>query len=108
MRNKRGAAMAINTIILLVIGIAVLVMLILGFTMGFSKVLPFLSSENVQSIVEGCRTACLTSAKYAYCTQNRTLIDESENPYIGSCLQFTTNDSLKVFGIEECPSITCP
>ena len=107
MRNKRGQGMSTTTIILLVLGIAVLVMLILGFMMGFSKILPFLSSENVQSIVDGCKTSCLTSAKYAYCDQNRTLYDENEDAYEFSCDQFSKDATLTKFGIEECPSIKC-
>ena len=107
MRNKRGAAIAVNTIIFLILGIAILVMLILGFTIGFNKLLPFLSSENVKDVVTACNSACITSSQYAFCTQNRTLIDENKIEYRNSCNGFATDSEFSKFGIDTCGPLTC-
>lgn len=108
MMNKRGAEMATSTIILLVLGVLVLVMLILGFSVGFSKILPFLSGENIDDIVQGCKTSCATQSVYGFCSQNRTLVDENEKEYPDTCYQFSIEENsakyLK-FGIDKCPGL---
>jgi hypothetical protein len=106
MMNKRGAEMAVSTIILLVLGLAVLVMLILGFTMGFGKILPFLSSSNVDSIVNGCQASCATQSVYGYCTQVRNLIDDTGKKVDQPCVNLS-NGSYSQYGIKQC-SIDCP
>ena len=73
--NKRGQGMSTNTIILLVIGVVILVVLILGFTLGFGKILPFLKpGNNVAEVAQKCDIACNTQAKFAYCTTKQNVV----------------------------------
>lgn len=72
-KNNRGQDLSTSTIILIILGIAVLVILIFGFMMGWNKVLPFLSPPNVDTIVSQCQAACTTSNVYDYCSSPKTL-----------------------------------
>ena len=72
--NKRGQGLSVNAIILIVLGVVVLAVLIFGFTVGFGKILPFISSgNNVDTIVTACSTACTTNNVLGYCTTPREI-----------------------------------
>lgn len=76
--NKKGAEMAISTIIVIALGLVILVILIMGFSSGWSnlweKVTGFGGGKvNVQSVIQGCELACTTSAQYDYCGKTSTL-----------------------------------
>ena len=58
--------MSTTTIILLILGVIVLVVLILGFTIGWNKIVPWISSNNVNTIVTSCDAACATGDKYGF------------------------------------------
>jgi len=73
--NKRGQGLSTNAIILIVLGVVVLVILITGFTLGWSKIAPFLSKDNVDTITTNCEIACSTNAKYDYTGKIRELND---------------------------------
>ena len=73
MLNKRGQGLSVNAIILIVLGIAVLALMIFGFTMGWNKVLPFLGGDTVDDIVDDCNTACLATQQYNFCVRVREL-----------------------------------
>jgi hypothetical protein len=77
--NKRGQGLSVNAIILIVLGVVVLAVLIFGFTVGFGKILPFISSgDNVETIKTACSTACSTSNTLGYCTTPREIkIDDA-------------------------------
>ncbi len=106
MENKRGQGLSTNAIILIILGIAVLVMLILGFTIGWSKLLPFLSSQNVDSVSNGCVAACSQKSVYGFCTQERELIPAEGDPEKDTCYNFATNFTrYGKYGIEKCPSL---
>ncbi len=111
MLNKRGQGLQISTIILFVLGVAVLVVLILGFVIGWEKLFPWLTpGNNVENIVSQCQVACGTGNTYGYCTMERTLKAEDLNvegkhEVKGSCNTFST--SYSTYGISACPSITC-
>ena len=60
MLNKRGQGMSINAVIIIVLGIIVLAVIILGFSLGWDKFVPFLSpSNNVDEVKKNCEFACL-------------------------------------------------
>jgi len=114
-RNRRGQeGMSITAVIGIILGIVVLVVLVLGFTIGWNKFLPFIfSSNNVENIKTTCSTACATNNEYDYCTLNRTLKAE-DLPKIdgkvpksvkGSCNSFVTNTAYTQYGIERCPQL---
>ena len=110
--NRRGQGMSVNTIILIIIGILVLVFLIVGFTLGWNKIFPFINPpNNVQQIADKCTFACSTSAKFDYCTANRevsikdgvTILGKKETTFEATCFDLSTVTSL---GINPC-SIEC-
>ena len=106
MLNRKGQGMSTNTIILLILGLAVLIVLVLGFTMGWSKIAPFLSSSNVDTIATACETACSLGSTYDYCTAPRTLKDAEGNEIKASCAVLSKESSLKQYGIKDC-SLNC-
>ena len=100
MLNKRGQGMSINAVIIIVLGIIVLAVIILGFSLGWDKFVPFLSpSNNVDEIRENCEFACRQNQQYAFCSQPRDLITES-GTYEGSCNAFVTGIGVKKEGEE--------
>ena len=110
MLNKRGQGMSTNTIILLILGIVILVVLVLGFAIGWDKMVPWLSKDNVSTIVNQCETACTTGDTYGFCTKDRTLNDGT-NKYSGTCNDFSLDankDKYSKYGIGKCNAITCP
>lgn len=122
-KHKKGQEMSTTTIILIILGIIVLVVLVLGFRIGWDKVLPFLPSNNIQNVVTACGSACATGSQYDYCTAQRTLktddlIGTNGKPMVdtdgklikqvvGNCDTFSKAPYTK-YNIEACPSITCP
>lgn len=108
MENKRGQGMSVNTIILLVLGIFVLVVLILGFTMGWGKLSSFLSNKNVDTIQQACNMACSTKSVYSFCSEKRELIGDEKFKDV-TCY-FLANDELNgmsKYGIDKCEDVTC-
>jgi len=70
--NKRGQQLSTTAIILIVLGILILVFLIIGFSIGWSKILPWIKpSNNVKEVADACNLACNTGAKYSYCSEKR-------------------------------------
>ncbi len=113
MKSKRGQGLSTNAIILIILGVVVLVVLIVGFTVGWNKLLPFVSTNNVENIKTGCTLACTTGNVYDFCTQSRTLKADDPNLPDGkatsNCFDFSNPEGQYVrFGIGSCPSITCP
>ncbi len=104
--DKRGQGLSTNAIVLIILGIFILVILILGFSLGWDKLLPFLSKENVNDVVQGCNLACLNGEKYDFCIQTRELIDSNGNKVETTCHLFSIADELEDYGIEEC-NIDC-
>lgn len=105
MNNKRGQGMSTNTIILLILGIVVLVVLILGFTMGWDKIAPWISSNNVDTIVTSCEAACAINGAYDFCMAGRDLKAED-----GKLKEVTCNylaEKQLLYGINKCSSISC-
>lgn len=104
--DKRGQELSTNAIIMIIIGVIVLVVLILGFSLGWNKVLPFVSSNNVQNIQTGCSTACSTSNAYDYCYTLRDINTGTLTLKNTTC-NYLAQDQ-PTYGISLCSSITCP
>jgi hypothetical protein len=70
--------------------------------MGWDKLLPFVSTNNVENIKTSCNIACSTSGVYDFCTQNRTLkADDAE--VIATC--DTLSKDYTQYGIAECSGL---
>lgn len=103
--DKRGQGLSVNAIILIVLGIIVLVMLIIGFVMGWDKIMPWLKpTNNVQDVSNACSLACSTGAKYTFCFEKRELVTEDEVIEDATCY-FLSKKRAK-YGVEGC-SIGC-
>ena len=106
MQNKRGQELSTNAIIMIVLGVVVLVVLVVGFFLGWGKIAPWLSKDNVETIVNGCGTACSTSSTFDYCSTEREL--KSQGTTIKTtCVLFSTVDDYSKYGIQPCPGIQC-
>lgn len=86
--NKRGQQMTLGTIIAIVLGIAVLVFLIFGFSSGWGNMWDRITNfgggkVNVNAVVQGCELACSSNSVYDYCTKKRELVLEDKNTTIG-------------------------
>lgn len=119
--NKRGQSLSTGAIILIILGVIVLVVLALGFTIGWNKLTPWLSQgNNVQAIATQCSTYCSLTSTYDYCARQMTVTANSIT-YNGTCNQFANDPSkitskpvdsnlatnVKSFGVASCPAITC-
>ena len=105
--NKRGQGLSTNAIILIILGIVVLVLLILGFTLGWNQLIPWLKTNNVATIVNACEAACSIGSTYDYCTMERTLKDAEGNEIKASCFILSENYQVK-YGVKACSSTSCP
>ena len=70
--------MTLGTIIAIVLGIAVLVFLIFGFSTGWNNMWNRITEfggggANVDTIVQACALDCTTGSEYGFCTQVRTV-----------------------------------
>lgn len=107
--DKKGQGLSVNAIILIVLGVLVLVVMIIGFTVGWEKIAPWLSSENVESVVQGCETACTTNSVFSYCTKTRVLNDGTDE-IEDTCQNFAdpaNADKYSKYGIPRCQGL-CP
>lgn len=108
--NKRGQELSVNTLILIIIGVLVLVFLIIGFTIGWQKIFPFITPGNtVKDVSDKCILSCKTQSSYDYCTTKREIrvdepIDVLGDKFMASCYELK---DVNVLGIEGCPSISC-
>ena len=75
--NKKGQEMSVSTIVLIVIGIIVLVMLILGFSMGWQnlwgKINIFGGGSNLDTIINSCNIAATSDSTASYCNDFKML-----------------------------------
>lgn len=106
--ERRGQGLSTSAIVLIVLGVIVLVILVLGFTIGWNRLLPFVQNNNVENIQTACSVACSTGNSYDFCTQNRTLKTDTLE-FTDNCEGFATNTTYQQynFGIDECAEITC-
>ena len=86
MFNKRGQDLSIGTLILIVLGIVVLVLLILGFSLGWSnlweKVGIFQGGSGVESVIQSCKIAASTDALFTYCSDFKQIKVDGKTEYL--------------------------
>jgi hypothetical protein len=107
MENKKGQGMSISTIILLILGLVILVVLILGFVLGWNKILPWISSNNVDTIKTSCETACSINGQYDFCSVKRDVNDGDNKKFSATCQELATNQVYisRGYGIAACPNL---
>jgi len=102
MKDKRGQGLSTNAIILIVLGVVVLAVMVIGFTLGWDKIAPWISTSNVDTIVTQCNVACSTNSVDSFCNLERDLKGASIPDG-----KYTCNDLIgKGIGVDSC-SISC-
>ena len=101
--NRRGQGLSTNAIILIVLGVVVLAVLVIGFTVGWGKIAPWISTSNVDTIVTACNVACSTNSIYDYCSRPRELKAEETLKDV-TC--YYLSEKQPKYGVEKC-SVSC-
>jgi len=111
-KNSRGQGLSTNAIILIILGVIILVILILGFTLGWGTILPWIKSNNVDTIVKACEAACATNSQYDFCSLERELKSDDlpggEKSVKNTCDFFSETQEYLKYGVEKCLSVVCP
>ena len=105
MINKRGQGLSTNAIILIVLGVFILAILILGFTVGWGKLAPWISTNNVDTIANSCNVACATHSQYDFCIASRELKADGVELKAVTC-NYLAKEQTK-YGIDSCGSVSC-
>lgn len=111
MINKKAQGMSVNTLILIILGVVIMVVLILGFTRGWSNILPWLGGgDNIDTLQTTCSTACTTSSQYKFCSVQREVKDGINPKFKATCNDLATKQiySSRGYGIAPCEAISCP
>ena len=103
--QRKGQGLSVNAIILIILGVIVLVVLILGFTLGWGRILPFVSKSNADSIVTACSISCTTSSQFEFCSVKRELKTAEVKLKDVTC--FYLSEKQKQYGVGPCGSIQC-
>ncbi len=86
MVNKKGQEMSVATLVLIVIGIVILVLLILGFSMGWqnlwNKINVLGGGSDVSTVVKACDLAATSGDKNAYCIEFKLVKIGDEKVYV--------------------------
>jgi hypothetical protein len=110
MQNKRGQELSTTAIILIILGVLILVILIVGFALGWNRIAPWLSRDNVNQVVDGCNTACTTKSVYDFCLRGRDMTAEKVDYKALTC-NYVANqmqtDTGKNFGVVVCEDLLC-
>ena len=87
MRDKRGLEIAINTLILMILGIVVLIAIVLFFVMGAEDFGGHLddNSVNVDEVIVNCNSYVTRDAKYMYCCEEKTVRFSKESSVKVTC-----------------------
>jgi len=85
MQNKRGQELSIGTLVLIVLGIIILVLLILGFSMGWSnlweKINIFGGGTTLEAVAERCKLV-QSNSNVGYCQTFMEVTDGGVKKYI--------------------------
>ncbi len=85
--NKKGQDLSIGTLILIVLGIIVLVLLILGFSYGWSGLWEKINifgggGSSIADVVTNCNLAVTTNAAYTYCDEFKEVKVNGKKEYV--------------------------
>ncbi|MDP2946928.1 MAG: hypothetical protein Q8N88_02340 [Nanoarchaeota archaeon] len=122
LRKKKGQELTLGTVILIVLGIAVLIFLIFGFSTGWGNLWDRITNwsggrANLDTIKTGCELACAQNSVQDWCNFQRTVkfseairigSSESKKNHAGTCAQFVSIDDFKKSGLNvEACNIKC-
>jgi len=120
--NKKGQQMTLGTIIAIVLGIAVLVFLIFGFSTGWTNMWSKITelgggAANVDDVVRGCEVACASQSVDAYCRHERTVNYgatvrawngtgvSNVTSSVGTCQNMTSSVNYPSISVKPCPGL---
>lgn len=96
--NKKGQDLSIGTLILIVLGIVVLVLLILGFSMGWDnlweKINIFGGTSSIGDVVTACKLAVTSQDTYTFCQKTWTIKQDRNGDGKADKFTVTCRDSL--------------
>ena len=105
-QDKRAQGLSTNAIILIILGVVVLVVLAIGFMIGWDKLVPYVSQNNVNTIVSSCANVCDQGSSYDYCNYERELKDADKNKIKTTCNLFSNiGEYAQKYGIQKCSSL---
>lgn len=100
--NKKGQDLSIGTLILIVLGIVVLVLLILGFSIGWSnlweKINIFQGGSSISDVITSCKLAVVAGNTFDYC-QNFNKIKIDGNTEYLNCQDTRVQSGLQGSGL---------
>jgi hypothetical protein len=87
MKNKRGQDLSIGTLILIVLGIVVLVLLILGFSMGWGNLWEKINifgggGSSIETVISACNLAITSNSHYSYCEDFKKIKIDGKTEYV--------------------------
>lgn len=107
MMNKRGQELSTNTIIIIILAVVVLVVLAIGFSMGWTKIAPWLSTNNIDNIKTSCAAACSTGSQFEFCSSEREVKDGTNDAFKSTCNNLSSDAKYSGYAIAKCPSVKC-
>ena len=76
--EKRGQELSVGTLIIIVLGVVVLVLLILGFSIGWENLfakIGIVSGDDLSAMVAACKVAAASNSQASYCEFKKVRID---------------------------------
>lgn len=109
MLNKRGQGLSTSSIILIILGLIILVVLALGFIMGWDKFSALFGGgdNNVDTIMQACSLACGQASQYDFCQNPIRRLEVSGNEYLATCYTLASADEFSEYGFEACSTLNC-
>lgn len=112
--DKKGFELAINTIVLLVLGMMVLLFMILFFTgtagSFITKIKGYFTYSNVDDVVTGCNILVDSNQRYSYCCEKKDLkyVEEGvNNEGRFSCFELNNKSFGKDVKKLNCEGVSC-
>ncbi len=103
--NKRGQELSIGTLVLIVLGIIVLVLLVLGFSIGWDKLFSLIgitSGSDLSAMVTACKVAVASQSQVSYCEFKKVKLGDGKSKMI-NCEYSEVQDGLGNDKLAGCP-----
>ncbi|MEK6811850.1 MAG: hypothetical protein AABX96_05040 [Nanoarchaeota archaeon] len=102
MNNRKGIEMAVSTVILIIIGIAVLIGLLLLVMKGFDffkgGTEPILETQEIEAVRQACNILCSAGNEFSWCCKKFDL-----NGVNVSCIDKSFNSNCRI----DCSKVVC-
>lgn len=86
MQNKRGQELTVGTLILIVLGVIILVLLVLGYSMGWGnlweRINIFQGGSSLESVIQSCKVAVSSASTFTYCQDFKKVKVDGKIEYV--------------------------